>query len=97
MAIPPSLSVFVSDWSLFDILCLFYIIKDWALNALAIGGAILMSHDPQEAYARLMQMKASGKRHRQEQFPNIILPDNLHDSLFKKGFIRHQVQHMLGY
>lgn len=62
MAIPPSLTVFVSDWSLFDILCLFYIIKDWAINFLAIGAAILMSHDPQEAHLRLMRMRATNKR-----------------------------------
>lgn len=96
--LPPSVASMISDWSLFDILCLHFIIKDYMINGAAVMSAFILAKDPQEAQQRLMHMRANSRRNRSSShFPHVLIPEGMHDHLFKRGVIQDCFNKMIGF
>ena len=94
----------VIEWSLFDYLCLIYIVKTWAIDFTAVISAFIYSSDPEEAQLLLLQMNRDYK-HLQEpvghiqqsglNFSNVVVSDHVHDNLFKKGILNKAIKQIL--
>lgn len=96
--LPLWMQEFIQEWSVFDMLCLIYIIKAKAIEGTAILSAFLYSSDPEEAMMLLAEMKNKNRsidEHNQLNLGTVVISDKAHDDLFKKGVIFNFINHII--
>ena len=54
--LPLSVRSFMEEWSVFDMLCMTYVIRQYVINCIAVMSAFLYTSDPIEAQIMLRQM-----------------------------------------
>lgn len=89
--IPSSIITFASEWSMFDMLCLIFVVKNWfGGDILSVLSAFIYSSDPHEAQVMLHHMRADHKKDSRINEPNnagldvsnVFLSKSTHANLF---------------
>jgi hypothetical protein len=96
---PDKIKGVVEEWSLFDIMCLIYVLKNWVINAFAVLSAFMYSSDSHEAQVILMNMRSDYKRNREVKglstmglnIGNVVLSERAHSNLFQKGILKEMI------
>ena len=93
-----SIQNIVNNWSMFDMLCLIYVIKDAVIMQTAVLSAFIYSSGPEEAQQILHDMK---KKQGELSLDNsldmgeIQISEQLYESIFKKGLIKNTLKSIL--
>lgn len=85
--IPESVAQFASEWSIFDMLCMIFVIKGWVMDMVSVISTFMYSSDPREAQIMLLHMRADYKNQDYEDehganLHHVKLSEHAHAALF---------------